>query len=57
MAATASIGAMAGIGHTHDPPCEQIWGGTALVGWPMASWPKAQRGRGFLLFYFCFFNL
>ena len=46
MAATATAGAMAGIDAAHDLPCEQGGGGSALVGWLGASWPKAQRGHG-----------
>ena len=47
MAATASAGAVAGIGSAHDPLCEQRsrrrgeWAGLA---WPAGPWP---RGGGF----------
>ena len=65
MAATATAGAVAGIGAAHDPPVNRegrqcVWAGL-VVRW--AKWP---RGRGlsrlfflfnyFLLFTFHYFN-
>ena len=52
MASAASIGAVPGIGHAQDPPCEQGGGGSARVGWLGVSWPKAQREQwGCFSFY------
>ena len=57
MAATATAGAVAGIGAAHDPPCEQGGGGSALgPAWWLGG-PSGPGGLGCLVFLFNYFLL
>ena len=53
MAATATAGAVAGIGAAHDPPYEHGGGGSALgPAWWLGG-PSGPGGGGCLVYFFC----
>ena len=46
MASAASIGAVPGIGHAQDPPCEQGGVGRGKLGWWELAGPLGPGGQG-----------